>query len=69
MTLNRWAIAFLQLGLILLAVGALPAIAMGLIAPSANALVPALLSLTVAPLGALVLAIGVVMWIVARLRR
>lgn len=69
MTLRRWATAFIQLGLILLAVGALPAIAMGIFAPSANALVPALLSLTVAPLGALVFAIGAIMWIIALIRR
>ncbi|WP_404402783.1 hypothetical protein [Pelagibacterium halotolerans] len=69
MTLGRWAIAFLQLGLLLLAVGALPAVAMGIFAPSANALVPALLSLTVAPLGVAVLAVGAIMWIVALLKR
>lgn len=69
MTLHRWSIAFLQLGLLLLAVGALPALGMMLIAPGANAPVPVLLSLTVAPLGAVSLLAGAVMWAVALARR
>ena len=69
MTTQRWAIAFLQLGLLLLAVGALPALVMGILAPTSNALLPMLLSLTVAPLGALVILTGAVLWVAGRLQR
>lgn len=69
MTLKRWGLAFLQLGLLLLAIGLLPALGMMVLAPAANAMVPALLSLTVAPLGALCLVAGLVMWSVGVVRR
>lgn len=69
MSLKRWSFAFMQLGLLLLAIGLLPALGMMIFAPGSNALLPALLSLTVAPLGGLCLATGLVMWLVAMVRR
>lgn len=65
MTLKRWSFAFLQLGGLLLAIGLLPAIAMGALAPTANAMVPALLSLTVAPLGFVCFLVGTAMFMVS----
>ncbi|WP_196257929.1 hypothetical protein [Pelagibacterium limicola] len=65
MTLRRWSFAFLQLGGLLLAIGLLPAIAMMAVAPGADAMVPVLLSLTVAPLGVVCFLVGVGMWMVA----
>lgn len=64
MTLKRWSFAFLQLGGLLVAIGLLPAIAMGALAPSTDALLPALLSLTVAPLGFVCFLTGVAMFMV-----
>lgn len=69
MTLKRWSYAFLQLGALLLAIGLLPALAMMVLAPTRSAMVPALLSFTVAPLGAVALLAGVLMWTVAAVRR
>lgn len=69
MSLKRWGIAFLQLGALLLAIGLLPALFMGLFMPSTAALVPALLSLTVAPLGAVCLTAGLLMWAFGLARR
>ncbi|GGA45282.1 hypothetical protein [Pelagibacterium lentulum] len=68
MTLRRWAIAFGQLGLLLAVIGAGPALVMMVVAPSSNALLPVLLSLTVAPLGALCLLTAAIMWLVGRIR-
>jgi hypothetical protein len=69
MTLKRWSHAFLQLGGLLVAIGLLPAIAMMAIAPEADAMVPALLSLTVAPLGFVCFLVGVAMWMGALVKR
>lgn len=69
MSLKRWGIAFLQLGALLLAIGLLPALFMGVFMPTTAALVPALLSLTVAPLGAVCLIAGLVMWAIGWARR
>lgn len=69
MSLSRWGVAFIRLGLVLLAVGLLPALFMGLFMPATPALIPALLSLSVAPLGGLCLFAGLVMWTIALVRR
>lgn len=69
MTLKRWGYAFLQLGGLLLAIGLLPALAMMALAPGADAMVPALLSLTVAPLGFVCFLVGVAMWMAGLARR
>lgn len=65
MTLRRWSYAFLQLGGLLLAIGLLPALAMMALAPGVEAMLPVLLSLTVAPLGFVCFLVGVAMWMVA----
>lgn len=69
MTLQRWGIAFLQLAAILLAVGLLPVAVMSAFFPRGPSAVPILLSLSVAPLGALCLVIGLVMWAMGWARR
>lgn len=69
MTLKRWGIAFLQLGALLLAIGLLPALFMAVFMPATPALVPALLSLSVAPLGAVCLIAGLLMWAIGAVRR
>lgn len=69
MTLKRWGLAFLQLGVLLLAIGLLPVIVMGAIFPQAAMTVPILLSLSVAPLGALCFLTGLVMWAIGAARR
>lgn len=69
MTLKRWGTAFLQLGALLLAIGLLPALFMAVFMPGAPALVPALLSLSVAPLGAVCFIAGLVMWAIGLARR
>jgi len=69
MSLKRWGIAFLQLGALLLAIGLLPALFMGLVMPTTPAPVPALLSLSVAPLGAVCFIAGLVTWALGLVRR
>lgn len=69
MALKRWGTAFLQLGALLLAIGLLPMIIMGMLLPEAAMTVPILLSLSVAPLGALCLVTGLVMWAIGAVRR
>ncbi|MAN77184.1 MAG: hypothetical protein CML24_08305 [Rhizobiales bacterium] len=69
MKLSRWGIAFIQLGALLLAIGLLPLGVMATLSPGASALVPVLLSLSVAPLGGLCLLAGLVMWGIGTLRR
>lgn len=69
MSLKRWGIAFLQLGALLLAIGLLPALFMGLVMPNTAALVPALLSLSVAPLGGICFIAGLAMWAIGVARR
>jgi hypothetical protein len=64
-----WSYVFLKLGLLLLILGAAPALIAGLFFPGADPLVPVLLSLSVAPLGALALLAGAIMWVAGRLRR
>lgn len=64
-----WAKAFLRLGLVLLAIGVLPAVAFAVFLPQADPLIPALLSLTIAPLGAVVLVVAFILFLVAVFRR
>lgn len=67
--LYRWSLVLLSLGGLLLLIGAGPALVLSFLAPAAEATVVALLSLTVAPLGAVILGIGVVCWLLAILMR
>jgi hypothetical protein len=46
-----------------------PVLITGLLFPGADPLVPVLLSLSVAPLGALTLLAGAIMWVAGRLQR
>ena len=70
MSLARWGTAFLKLGLLLLAIGLLPALVMAVVFPSATpAAIPALLSLSVAPLGGICLLAGLAMWAIGAARR
>lgn len=69
MSIKRWGIAFLQLGALLLAIGLLPALFMGLVMPATPAPVPALLSLSVAPLGAVCFVTGLALWAIGLVRR
>ncbi|MFD1943193.1 hypothetical protein [Paradevosia shaoguanensis] len=64
-----WASAFLWLGIVLLAIGVVPALAFAFFLPQADPLVPALLSLTVAPLGAVMLLIGIILYLVVAFQR
>lgn len=67
--LYRWSLVLMALGGLLLVIGAGPAFILGMIAPSADATTVALLSLTVAPLGAVVLVVGVLFWLLATFMR
>lgn len=69
MRLYRWGIAFIQLGALLLAVGLMPLVVMTTLFPGVSTLVPVLLSLSVAPLGALCLISGLAMWAIGAARR
>lgn len=64
-----WSYVFLKLGLLLLVLGLAPVLITGLLFPGADPLVPVLLSLSVAPLGALSLLAGAIMWVVGRIQR
>ncbi|WP_417583869.1 hypothetical protein [Pelagibacterium sp.] len=68
MTTFRWGIAFIQLGMLLLAIGLVPLAIMALLFPGVSNLVPVLLSLSVAPLGGLCLIAGLVMWGIGKVR-
>ncbi len=69
MTLKRWSYAFLQLSAVLLVVGLAPIIVMSALSPSSPGLVAVLLSLSVAPLGGVCFAAGLLMLVIALIRR
>lgn len=69
MSLQRWGLAFVQLGALLLAIGLLPAVFMAIFLPSTPALIPALLSVSVAPPGAVCFTVGLLMWGIGLARR
>jgi hypothetical protein len=64
-----WAMLLLRLALVLLAVGLLPALAVQYVFTEFDALIPALLLFSVAPLGAIVLAIAAILFLAAWVRR
>jgi hypothetical protein len=64
-----WSKLLLRLALLLLAIGLFPVLLVGTILSGFDPLVPVLLSLTVAPLGALFLLAAVILFLAARLRR
>jgi hypothetical protein len=67
--LQIWARLFLRLAIVLLAVGLLPLLAVGTLFPDVSPLIPVMLSLLVAPLGALCLLVSVILFLAAALRR
>jgi uncharacterized membrane protein YiaA len=64
-----WSQAFAKLGALLLVIGAGPALIGLWLFPQWDPLIPALLSLTVAPIGALCLVAGIILWLVGLARR
>lgn len=67
--LRIWAQLFLRLAIVLLAVGLMPLVAVGTLFRDVSPLVPVMLSLLVAPLGALSLVVSLILFLVAALRR
>jgi polyferredoxin len=64
-----WAKALLRLGLVLLAIGILPALLVQYVFTDFDALIPAMLLVSVAPIGGLSLAVAVILFLVALVRR
>ena len=67
--LNVWARMLLRLGLVLVAIGTVPAILVQYVFTGFDALIPAMLLFSAAPLGALVLVIAVILFLVAWAQR
>ena len=67
--LTAWAWITLRLALVLLAIGILPALAVQYVLTDWDATIAALLLFSVAPLGVVVLAIAVILFLVALVRR
>lgn len=67
--LTLWGKMLLRLGLILLAVGVVPALVVQYVLTDIDALIPAMLLFSVAPIGALATAIAVILFLVAWVRR
>jgi hypothetical protein len=67
--LTVWAWMLLRLALVLLAIGILPALAVQYVFTDLDALIPALLLFSVAPLGAIVLVVAVILFLAAWVRR
>ena len=66
--LTLWAKLLLRLGLVLAAIGVVPALLVKYVFDF-DALIPAMLLLTVAPLGALITVIALILFLVALARR
>ncbi len=64
-----WAKALLRLGVVLLAVGLIPLLATQYIFTQLDQLVPGLLAIMVAPLGAFVVVLAAILFLAALLRR
>ena len=64
-----WAKLLLRLALVLLAIGLMPALAVQFVFPGIDALVPVLLLVSVAPLGAVCLVISAILFLAALVRR
>jgi hypothetical protein len=67
--LTVWAKIMLRLGLVLLAVGTVPAILVQYVFTGFDALIPAMLLFSVAPIGVLVLAVALILFLAAWVRR
>ena len=72
MTLLRWGKGLMLWGLVALVIALAPAVLLGLLPPAFGAgffgLLAALMSLSVAPLAALVVVTGLLLWLAGRLR-
>ena len=64
-----WAMLLLRLGLVLLAIGILPALAVQYVFTEFDALIPALLLFSAATMGAIVLAVAAILFLAAWVRR
>lgn len=67
--LQFWAKIMLRLGLVLLAIGVVPLLVLQFLIPQMDPIVPVLLSVMVAPLGAIFLAIAVILFLAVLVRR
>ena len=67
--LTMWARLLLRLGLVLLAIGVVPALLVQYVFTGLDALIPAMLLFSAAPLGGLITAIAVILFLVALARR
>ena len=67
--LTVWAKVLLRLGLVLLAIGVIPALLVQYVFMGFDPLIPLLLLLAVAPLGGLITAIALILFLVALARR
>ena len=67
--LTVWAKVLLRLGLVLLAVGTIPALLVQYVFTGFDALIPAMLLFSAAPLGALILVIAIILFLAAWVRR
>lgn len=64
-----WAKVMLRLGLVLAAVGTVPAILVQYVFTGFDALIPAMLLFSVAPIGALILVVALILFLAAWVRR
>lgn len=67
--LTIWARALLRLALVLLAIGIVPALLVQYVFTDFDALIPAMLLVSVTPFGALSLAAAIILFLVALVRR
>ena len=67
--LTVWAKLLLRLGLVLLALGIVPAFAVKYLFTEVDALIPAMLLFSAAPLGGLITAIALILFLAALVRR
>ena len=67
--LTVWASMAMRLGLVLVAVGVIPALAVKYVFTEADALIPALLLFSAAPLGGVIVVIALILFLAALVRR
>lgn len=69
MSLNRWARAFLLMGAIMSAIGIVPLLIVGTLIPNLKTVLPDLLFFLVTPIGVFILIVGIILWLVALIRK
>jgi hypothetical protein len=67
--LTVWAKILLRLGLVLLAIGLVPALLVQYVLTGFDALIPAMLLFSAAPLGGIILVIAVILFLAVLVRR